>query len=65
MTPADVRERVKAIAALAGDPETAHLQEDRLWHEVLERIALGAEEPSRLAAEALETAMIEFPRWFA
>lgn len=50
---------------MAGDDEAAHSEEDKLHRDVLFAIALGAADPSELAAEALKTGAIEFARWCA
>lgn len=66
MTIDDVRKRVEAIrqVAEAEDDETAHGMEDELYAEVLKAIANGADNPDKLASEALKTEKIEFFRWF-
>lgn len=65
MTVEEVRERVERIAAMAGDPEMAHGEEDSLRHDVLLAIAGGAENAADLAAEALKTTNLDFARWCA
>ena len=65
MTPAEVRARVRRIAALEADPEAAHDEEDRLRGEVLNAIAAGAPDAAELAAIAIETRALSFPRWYA
>ncbi|UNY40688.1 hypothetical protein KLEB271_gp63 [Bacillus phage vB_BauS_KLEB27-1] len=67
MTVDDVRKRVEVIRneAEAADNETAHSMEDELYAEVLKAIANGADNPEKLAAEALETEKIEFYRWYS
>jgi hypothetical protein len=57
--------RVARIREMAGDSEAAHAAEDDLWQDVLEAIRDGAENPGELAAIALRTADMEFPRWYA
>lgn len=47
------------------DPEAAHALEDDLWEDVLRAIAAGADEPEKLAREALLTQEVKFPRWYA
>ncbi len=65
MTVDDVRKILEEIYDTAKkDPEGAHGTEDRLWAEVLEAIATGAENPRELAQEALKSRDIEFPRWY-
>ncbi|MEK5298667.1 hypothetical protein [Bacillus sp. FSL R5-0659] len=65
MTVDDVMKRVEDIrqVAEAEDDETAHGMEDELYTEVLKAIANGADNPEKLAAEALKTEKIEFYRW--
>jgi hypothetical protein len=54
---------VSQIAALSHDPEAAHSHEDRLFLDVLKAIANGERNPDELAAEALKSNDIDFPRW--
>ncbi|WP_024427708.1 hypothetical protein [Bacillus safensis] len=63
MTVDDVQERVEVIRQIALDDEAAHGMEDELYIDVLEAIANGADNPEKLAAEALKTQDIEFYRW--
>lgn len=65
MTVDDVRERVENIRQAAFDDEAAHGMEDELYAEVLKAIANGADNPEKLAAEALKTEKIEFSRWYS
>lgn len=66
MTLAEVKNRLEAIAATAGDAEVAHGIEDRLHQDVLEAIARGNTAlPGALAREALRSREIEFPRYAA
>jgi hypothetical protein len=65
MTVAEINERVQQIKDKASDPETAHSAEDQLHDDVLQAIADGADNPRELAAAALATLKIEFPRWCA
>lgn len=65
LTPADVRKRVKAIAAMRHDDEGAHAAEDELHRDVLAAIAAGAAKPEVLAREAMATRNIDFARWCA
>ncbi|WP_426043228.1 hypothetical protein [Bacillus pumilus] len=55
MTVDEVKERVDDIRHEAGDDETAHGMEDDLYIDVSEAIANGADNPEKLAAEALKT----------
>ena len=61
----EVAERVEQVGVLAHDPEAAHAAEDELWHDVLMAIATGADDPHKLAGEALHTRDFDFPRWAA
>lgn len=69
ITWAHIRDRLKHIKALAGDPEAAHSEEDDLWFEVLKEIAEGyleeLGEARQLAQEAIKSRDIEFARWYA
>ena len=66
MTIDEVKERVKAIAVIAHDPESAHVLEDQLWEDVLECISANwSDNPRELAAQALMTRGIDFERWYA
>lgn len=60
-----VQARVAAIAAMAGDDEAAHSEEDELHQAVLSAIANGADNAPALAYEALKTGEIVFARWRA
>lgn len=64
MTVEDVKAAVKQIRERCGeDYESAHGMEDLLYKNVLRAIARGkAEDPKKLAAEALKTRNIKFPR---
>lgn len=61
----DIERRQAGIKRVAWDPEAAHTIEDKLWCDVLTAISEGAENPKELAAKALESLNIEFPRWCA
>lgn len=65
MTVEEAEKRLSEVDNIAGDPEAAHEAEDRLRHDVLVAIALGASDAKRLAETALRTSNLEFPRWFA
>lgn len=66
MTEREVRRRIQKIKDQSGDPEIAHSSEDSLWHDVLYSIAHGdCARPHLMAALALETRDIDFPRWTA
>lgn len=67
MTTKDIEGRVAAIKQQAAehDDESAHILEDALWQVVMEAIADGDPNASRLAAAALKTKDIKFARWCA
>jgi hypothetical protein len=67
VSPDDVKARVERIRQLAGDPESAHSAEDRLYVTVLAVIAGGvdADTAKELAYEAVAAGEIDFPRWYA
>lgn len=65
VTPDDVASRVARVRDLVDDAETAHIEEDRLYREVLAAIANGAPDAQALADKALETQWVEFVRWYA
>jgi hypothetical protein len=50
MTEEDVRRRVDEIDEVADLPEKAHMEEDRLYCDVLQAIAAGADNPAVLRA---------------
>jgi hypothetical protein len=60
-----VRRRLKEIRAAAGDDERAHSMEDALYRDVLQAIAKGHIDGSRLARLALNARRINFARWCA
>lgn len=67
MTVEDIDKCVKQIAEEAKEsPPGAHISEDRLLSEVLSVIAKGlhSETAASLAAAALKTRNIDFPRWY-
>ena len=59
LTVEDVRQRVERIREIAGDDECAHVEEDKLFEDVLMFLASQGNE---LAAEALKTLDIQFSR---
>jgi len=63
----EVHARVALIAAVQGDNERAHAEEDKLLHDVLHAIAYGTPEPTAavLAHEALRVKEIDYVRWYA
>lgn len=60
-----VQKNLEAIRKATRDPETAHQLEDSLYKGVLTMIAMGTQNPSQLAKEALKAKDIEFHRWYA
>lgn len=54
-----------AKAAAAGDAESAHDLEDKLFVDVLTEIAKGEGDAAELAKAALRSRELEFPRWCA
>lgn len=62
MTEEEVRRRVDEIDAIADLPERAHMEEDRLYYDVLEAIAAGADKPERLARAALAARQLYIDR---
>lgn len=60
-----IEARVAAIARLVNDPEAAHGEEDSIWFDVLTNIASGMSNARELAAAAVRTRDIKFPRWCA
>lgn len=65
MTKEDVIAKVAEIKSFPHDPESAHSYEDDLWYQVLQHIAEGATNAQELAAEAIKSYDIDFPRWCA
>lgn len=65
MTVEEVKASVAEIKQLDCDPESAHMKEDELRLAVLRCIAGGAENARELAEAAIETAEMNFPRWYA
>lgn len=65
MTEAEVRRRVDEIDEIADLQERAHIDEDRLYVDVLEAIAGGAEDPAAMARAALATRQLDFDRHFS
>jgi restriction endonuclease Mrr len=67
MTEEHIKRVIKRIEELAkeGDDQAAHELEDSLYIDVLRAIANGAENPSKLAKEALKAHEIDYTRWYA
>ena len=68
MTDHDIKDRVDRIKNLyvaIGKHKQAHQEEDQLWLEVLEEIALtGDRRSATLARAALESNQISYPRGY-
>lgn len=65
MTEEDVRRRVADIDEIADLPERAHREEDRLYCDVLEAIAAGADKPADLARAALAARQLDMDRYYS
>ena len=65
MTIEDAQKVVEQIKHISGDDERAHSLEDSLHYDVLRSIAEGCSDPSGLAKAALESAELDFCRWYA
>ena len=65
MTEGEVRRRVDEIDEIADLPERAHRAEDRLYCDVLEAIAAGADNPAALARAALAASHLDFDRHYS
>lgn len=65
MTEEEVRQRVAAIDEVADLPETAHMEEDRLYCDVLQAIASGASNPAGLARAALAARHLSIDRFYS
>jgi hypothetical protein len=62
----EIRKRVEAIRNAQGDPEAAHVLEDRLHRDVLEAIERDCDGDAYLwARAALKSWAIDFPRFCA
>lgn len=62
----DVTKAVKYLESIKRDFETAHALEDELYANVLRSIADGsAEDPAKMASEALKSDQVDFYRLFA
>jgi hypothetical protein len=66
MTIDEVRQRVEHIAAVAGDPEIAHAEEDKPYADLLQSIADDVtDEAQEMAELALTVRKMGFERWHA
>lgn len=73
LTVDEVRKRVEHIRYISQDNESAHIEEDQLYRDVLQAIVdMGVRsdahpdlDMAELAREALKTCQIEFARWCA
>ncbi|QIK77936.1 hypothetical protein G7077_02410 [Sphingomonas piscis] len=65
MTEGDVRRRAELVDEIADLPERAHVEEDRLYCDVLQAIAAGAADAPSLARAALTVRSIDFRRSYS
>lgn len=68
MTIDEIRERVAAIEAVAGDPEAAHGREDDLREDFIRYLGTNFDLPPEIremAALVASTSSLDFPRWCA
>ena len=65
MTEGEVRRRVDEIDEIADLPERAHRAEERLYCDVLEAIAAGADNPAAMARAALAARQLDFDRHYS
>jgi len=65
MTEDEVRQRIAAIDEIADMLEEAHMEEDRLYYEVLKAIAAGADNAAGLARAALESRQLGLERYYS
>ncbi len=65
MTEDEVRRRVAEIDEIADMAEKAHMEEDRLYCDVLEAIAAGADNPAGLARAALAARHLGLDRYYS
>ncbi len=65
MTEDEVRRRVAEIDEIADMPEKAHIEEDRLYCDVLEAIAAGADNAADLARAALAARHLGLDRYYS
>jgi hypothetical protein len=65
MTEEEVRQRVARIDEIADSVEKGHIEEDRLYRDVLEAIAAGASNPVGLAHAALSAQHLDIDRYYS
>ena len=65
MTEDEVRRRISAIDEIADMIEEAHMEEDRLYRDVLKAIAGGADNAAGLARAALESRQLGLERHYS
>ncbi len=65
MTVDEVLARVAQIDATADLVERAHMEEDRLYHDVMRAIAAGAANPAGLAQAVLATEDLGLDRYYS
>ena len=64
MTVEDVKKRVEKIWNEFDDDEAAHIDEDKLYTDVLIEIANGNPYAKELAREAIKVVDMDFCRWY-
>lgn len=57
------RSLAKIATAFGADEQ--HRLEKKLWHDALKAIANGTPDAQAIAANALKSSKIKFPRWYA
>ena len=65
MTEDEVRRRIDEIDEIADLIELAHIAEDKLYCDVLEAIASGAQSPAKLARAALQARHLSLDRYYS
>ncbi len=65
MTIEEVIGRVLEIERISENDEEAHAAQDRLYVDVLNAVAAGAENAAQLATEAIKVDDMNFSRWYA
>jgi len=63
MTFKDIKEAVQDIELMKGDPESAHVLEDKLYLEAIKFVCKGGNLTPQMALKILETQSIDFERW--
>ncbi|HEY8591907.1 MAG TPA: hypothetical protein VIL42_03470 [Sphingomicrobium sp.] len=65
MTVDEVLRRIEEIDEIADLTERAHMEEDRLYRDVLEAIARGVANPEKLARAALSSRRLNLDRHYS